>query len=587
MLFFLFISFSFFLHSYHETVQKGYGADDLAKLKQEDTIAPVMLWSEKQCVTSSVHRLFEPSPDKSRWLLSRVAPYHGFDPFIPESQDALSKAYAAFETFQLQGGCGFSLKPYQEEAVKWMMMREFTGSANKSLFLESPANNYFYSPQLRQFREELLPETAGGFLADEMGLGKTVEVTGLVVAGFREARKWRIAKMLKYKAPAIRVPPPVAAPLPVVAPADGKEEKKAIPKTKGAKKTKKEARAAAEPLLPLENLLPTQATLIIVPTSCAGDWQEHLIKGFDTPDLKVDQPVVISWYDNKTRCKDLKKLAQADVIITTYPIVETESRQNKKKQQTGEAVSILQQLYFHRIVLDESQNLASAGARSRAILKLRAANKWCLGGTLMRKDLFDLLPQLQFLDIVHPLTSRNMLQKAAKTMMPSYQRQRTCRLYRHHVFDSLFALMSTLVLRRKTTDRYPNGQLICPLPSRTWETVLVQANASNKEKLDELHFLVYQVAKIYKDLDIMNSKTLTLQSHLMALRIWCSCGEIDWAYEKEKLESIVKDMSALHASNLKNKEEVAKKAQEILQRIDPFGLLQSDCMYCFFCFLVF
>lgn len=624
---------------FHETELKRYrnsnflddGAQALIGKTQFETIAPVMAWSDKSKY-SVVKRLFLPSIDERRWQLSNNPVGHFRSgssalPFVlPDDITLPEQAIRAFQSFMTSGGCGYKLEPYQEEAVKWMILRELSGSTSKCLFMGPflsnstiPPKIFWYSPQLSQYRMSPLPEIAGGILADEMGLGKTVEAAALVAARLLDARKWRQEKLVSYRPlPASPAPPP--APIPVPAPIvadpapvpvpmivdDGKDEKKeqiaqggrgrgrgrkagakskAQPKSK-SKKKKGEAKDPAQLQerdkdIPMEHLLPSQATLFIVPTSCAGDWMETIHQVFSADHLKAHHPVIMSWYDNKSRTKDLQKLAAADAIVTTYPIVESECRA-KRGDNSGSRTSILQRLYFHRIVLDESQTLASLGARTHAVLRLQAANKWCLGGTLMRKDVLDLLPQLQFLGIVPPFTSRGIIQQALRKAVPSYRQDhlRKLRLYRHHVAEALFTIMTTLVLRRKSSDRYPNGKLLCELPHRTFETIQVPVSDAMKDKMIQLHVLVYKIIKVYKDLDIMNSKSLEIQSHLLALRTWCSCGEIDFEYERDKLTKMLDELKDLHASSMKNKEEIQKKVQAIIQKFDPFGLLSQDCTIC-------
>ncbi|XP_048210202.1 E3 ubiquitin-protein ligase SHPRH isoform X2 [Perognathus longimembris pacificus] len=90
------------------------------------------------------------------------------------------------------------LRPYQRDAVNWMLQREHLGSTpageNSLHFLwreivTSEGLKLYYNPYtgciIREFPHSG-PQLLGGILADEMGLGKTVEVLALILAHTRQ-----------------------------------------------------------------------------------------------------------------------------------------------------------------------------------------------------------------------------------------------------------------------------------------------------------------------------------------------------------------------------------------------------------------
>ncbi|CAB3388448.1 Hypothetical predicted protein [Cloeon dipterum] len=83
-----------------------------------------------------------------------------------------------------------SLRPYQMQSVRWMLLREGLSSSDEAsrelhpLFRDLGRRLFFnpYLGTLARERPVAKPPTPGGILADEMGLGKTVEVLACILA---------------------------------------------------------------------------------------------------------------------------------------------------------------------------------------------------------------------------------------------------------------------------------------------------------------------------------------------------------------------------------------------------------------------
>ncbi|XP_063954546.1 E3 ubiquitin-protein ligase SHPRH-like isoform X2 [Lytechinus pictus] len=90
------------------------------------------------------------------------------------------------------------LRPYQRDAVRWMVQRETMTQNDKGqlhilwrLFKTVDDRTLYYNPQSGEITDQMqeMPEDfPGGILADEMGLGKTVEVLALILANPRWAK---------------------------------------------------------------------------------------------------------------------------------------------------------------------------------------------------------------------------------------------------------------------------------------------------------------------------------------------------------------------------------------------------------------
>jgi SNF2 family DNA or RNA helicase len=118
-------------------------------------------------------------------------------------------------------------------------------------------------------------------------------------------------------------------------------------------------------------------SLVVAPTSLMGNWKretEHF-----TPDLKI------LLLHGPERDQDFDKIADYDIILTTYQLILRDSELHKKQQ-------------YHYIVLDESQNIKNAKAKTaQVIFTLQANHRLCLTGTPMENHLGELWSMFHFL----------------------------------------------------------------------------------------------------------------------------------------------------------------------------------------------
>ncbi|XP_020842214.1 E3 ubiquitin-protein ligase SHPRH isoform X1 [Phascolarctos cinereus] len=121
------------------------------------------------------------------------------------------------------------LRPYQSEAVNWMLLREnfrnSPASENTLHFLwreviTTEGMKFYYNPFtgciIREY-PNAGPQWPGGILADEMGLGKTVEVLALILSHTRQDVKQDILTLPEGKLVNYFIPPQ---------PAEGSKKKK-------------------------------------------------------------------------------------------------------------------------------------------------------------------------------------------------------------------------------------------------------------------------------------------------------------------------------------------------------------------------
>ncbi|NRN64162.1 RNA polymerase-associated protein RapA [Kibdelosporangium sp. 4NS15] len=123
----------------------------------------------------------------------------------------------------------------------------------------------------------------------------------------------------------------------------------------------------------------TGPNLLVCPMSVVGNWQREAARF--TPDLRV----YVHHGSGRVSGDDLAaKVAESDLVITTYGVV---SRQNEELAALG----------WHRVVLDEAQNIKnSASKQARAVRALPAAHRVALTGTPVENRLAELWSVMEF-----------------------------------------------------------------------------------------------------------------------------------------------------------------------------------------------
>ncbi|QNL50826.1 DEAD/DEAH box helicase [Olivibacter sp. SDN3] len=121
-----------------------------------------------------------------------------------------------------------------------------------------------------------------------------------------------------------------------------------------------------------------KTSLIIMPTSLIYNWLSEAEKF--TPDLKI------LIHTGPNRVKTASTFAPFDIIFTTYGITRIDE-------------SLLQEFYFHYVILDESQNIKNPSSKSfKAVRQLNSKNRLILSGTPVENSVGDLWSQMSFLN---------------------------------------------------------------------------------------------------------------------------------------------------------------------------------------------
>lgn len=124
-------------------------------------------------------------------------------------------------------------------------------------------------------------------------------------------------------------------------------------------------------------------TLVVMPTTMLGPWQTEASK--HVPSLKVIK------FHGPRRTKNMQDLKQADIVLTTYRIVVSETSQH---------IPTIGSVKWGRIILDESHEMKSIfHETTKAITRLYAPNRWLLSATPWPKGMINVSSMLAFLGV--------------------------------------------------------------------------------------------------------------------------------------------------------------------------------------------
>ncbi|KAK5940818.1 hypothetical protein PMZ80_007235 [Knufia obscura] len=236
-----------------------------------------------------------------------------------------------------------TLLPHQKQALTFMLRQEQPRTFGSEEAGNSSLWRKKFDNQRRIVYEEVVagltvkeppPESLGGLLADVMGLGKTIQALSLIASTASEATAFSQERLLK---------------------AD-------------------EGEASL--------VCNSRATLLVAPVSTVKNWEDQI------RDHTKSGSMMYHVYHGPNRCRNPFKLADNDVVITTYGTAGAEI--TGRGADAGDPSPLLKIRWF-RVVLDEAHHIReSKSSQARAMYQLFSQRRWCLTGTPIQNRIADL-----------------------------------------------------------------------------------------------------------------------------------------------------------------------------------------------------
>ncbi|KIM23150.1 hypothetical protein M408DRAFT_266519 [Serendipita vermifera MAFF 305830] len=134
--------------------------------------------------------------------------------------------------------------------------------------------------------------------------------------------------------------------------------------------------------------------LVVAPTVAIMQWRNEIDQ--HTEGFKVNV------FHGASRTKDIEDLRKYDVVLTTYAVLESVFRKQnygfKRKGQVVKEKSMLHEIHWARIILDEAHNIKERSTNTaRAAFELQGTYKWCLSGTPLQNRVGELYSLVRFL----------------------------------------------------------------------------------------------------------------------------------------------------------------------------------------------
>nr|CAI5836945.1 unnamed protein product [Callosobruchus analis] len=200
-------------------------------------------------------------------------------------------------------------------------------------------------------------------------------------------------------------------------------------------------------------------TLVVCPASLINQWSGEIDRR--TKRGKISYEV----HHGSKRDTKAKRLAQHDIVITTYAIVKNESERD----------GALFDVKWRRIVLDEAHQIRNFRCQtSEAACRLAAKSRWALTGTPVHNKELDMYSLLKFLRCV-PFDDLQVWRRWVGVKDRGGE-------------ERLHTVISSIMLRRTKAELIEKNMMTA-LPERTWE--LIEVPLSKKEMAVYQRILVF------------------------------------------------------------------------------------------------
>ncbi|KAJ5976307.1 hypothetical protein N7481_010014 [Penicillium waksmanii] len=227
--------------------------------------------------------------------------------------------------------------------------------------------------------------------------------------------------------------------------------------------------------------------IIVAPKALMEQWRLEIARHVKPGKQKLS----VFIFHDKTRRTPWIDLRKYDVIITTFGTLRAnhsllDKADEMEKAGRGpeitdlyrsQAVLFTPSSKFHRVIVDEAQNIKNPSAKSnKACCALNATFRWCLTGTPMMNKLDDLQSLLKFLRI-RPYNHKEKFKRDFPVRVGMVE---------ENTMQQLRVLVKSVCLRRTKTSQI-DGQPILNLPPKVIEKVHVVFNDFENAAYTELN----------------------------------------------------------------------------------------------------
>ena len=208
--------------------------------------------------------------------------------------------------------------------------------------------------------------------------------------------------------------------------------------------------------------------LIIAPVALLRQWKSEINK-FVLPSHRMSVLIM----HGSTRATNYNAIRNYDVVLTTYGTLASElkralifedrlSRDPSARPNAKEECAILgDRSKFHRVVLDEAQNIKNRNTRAaHAACRINCTYRWCLTGTPMQNGVDEMYSLVKFCRI-RPYSDWTKFSKDFSRPL-----KRKYEAGRDRAMDQLQALLRAILLRRTKTSKI-DGKPILQLPAKS------------------------------------------------------------------------------------------------------------------------
>ncbi|VUC32165.1 unnamed protein product [Clonostachys rosea] len=381
-------------------------------------------------------------------------------------QDQLDALYKKAQSFDFNtpeaepaDTFAMSLRPYQKQALYWMLAKEKNQKDNRELSMHPLWEEYTWPVKDVDDKELPVVKTQpkfylnpysgemsldfpvheqhclGGILADEMGLGKTIQMLSLVHTHRSEAA--RQASLHRGELASVNQ----------------------LPRLGGNTAVTLDAPCT---------------TLVVAPMSLLAQWKSEAEKASKEGTMKIEL------YYGTEKTSNLQAICSSesapDLVITSYGIVLSEFSAIAAKNGDKTFHNGLFSLNFFRVILDEAHNIKNRASKTaKACYEISANHRWVLTGTPIVNRLEDLFSLVRFLG-VEPWNNFSFWRTFITVPFESGEFVRA--------LDVVQTVLEPLVMRRTKDMKTPNGEPLVPLPPKHVDVVSVELSQTEREVYD-------------------------------------------------------------------------------------------------------